>query len=81
MSVFSRVLRVSAAITGLLSVGAVGLAAQIPRQNVNIVPMDPNLRKQSESSGAMGTLNPCHLLFGGGTLMSRMSAPRFQQHC
>jgi hypothetical protein len=37
MSVVSRVLRVSAAITGLLSVVAVGLAAQLPHQNVNIV--------------------------------------------
>jgi len=65
MRVLYRLLRASAAITGLLCVVAVGLAAQIPGQNVNIVSKDPYLQKQNEPSGAVGTLNPCHLLFGG----------------
>jgi hypothetical protein len=65
MRVLYRLLRASAAITGLLCVVAVGLAAQIPGRNVNIVSKDPYLQKQNEPSGAVGTLNPCHLLFGG----------------
>src|SRR4026207_1007394 len=64
MRVLYRLLRASAAITGLLLVVAVGLAAQIPGQNVNIVSKDPYLQKQNEPSGAVGTLNPCHLLIG-----------------
>ena len=49
---------------GTISLVVAGISAQIPGQNINIVSKDPHLAKQNEPSGAMGTLNPCHLLFG-----------------
>ena len=41
-----------------------GLSAQVPGLNVNVVSIDPYLQKQNEPSLAVSTLNPCHLLMG-----------------
>ena len=60
----TRVAACGVAAAALVISLSVMLRAQVPGQNINIVSKDPHLAKQNEPSGAMSTVNPCHVLMG-----------------
>ena len=65
-----RRFRLALAFAGVMSALAVGVTAQIPGRNVNMVSGttlpdgDPYLQRQNEPSIAASTRNPLHLLGG-----------------
>ena len=56
--------RAIALVAILLAPAMLGLSAQVPGLNINVVSIDPYLQKQNEPSLAVSTANPCHFPMG-----------------